>query len=107
MHFECGSNVYHGFAAGQCIQSDAGAEPRAQHALGRRAGQVARMAAAGVVGVSMGMGNDRALHRAPGIDIKVAREAVEALGAFDDQVLGVEAETRLERDTFELMTADH
>jgi hypothetical protein len=70
-------------AVGQRAQRDAGAEPRAQHALGGRRGQVRAVPGARVVGV--GVGDHRPRDRAPGIDVEVAGFAVEPFRAADEQ----------------------
>ena len=60
------------------------AEPRPQDALGRRRRQVAAMAAARMVG--MGMGQDGARDRPPGVDVEVSGRAVEAFGPLHHEI---------------------
>ena len=60
------------------------AEARAQHAFGRRRGEVVRVAAPRVVAVRMR--DHGALDRPPRVDVEIARRAVEAFLALDDQV---------------------
>jgi hypothetical protein len=67
----------------QGLQLDA-AQAGAQHALTRCTAQVGAVAAPGMVG--MGVGDDSARHRPPGVDMEVARRAIQALRAQHDQV---------------------
>ena len=76
--------VLEGLAVGQRLQVDVGAQPGAQRALAVGLRQVVRMAPAGMVGVRMG--DDRPLHRLPGVDVEIARRAVQAFGTGDDEV---------------------
>ncbi|MNT08530.1 hypothetical protein D3C72_1432740 [compost metagenome] len=91
-HMSCGMQaqrdavVADALAVGQGIEVDA-RQARQQHAAARFRAQVMGVAETGVVRV--GMGNDGALDRAPGIDIEVARRAIQALRAGDDQVAGM------------------
>ena len=82
-------------AVGQRLQGDLLAEPGAQHALRRRRGEVAAVAAARVVGVRVG--DDRALDRPPRVDVEVARRAVQAFRALHDQVFARHGERRISR----------
>ena len=74
----------HCLAVVQALQGDV-AQPRSQHPGADCRGQVGAMAAPRVVGV--GVGQHGARHRAPGVDVEVARRAVQAFGAFDDQII--------------------
>jgi hypothetical protein len=67
----------------QGLQLDT-AQAGAQHAFALRAAQVGRVAAACVV--SVGVGDDGPVHRPPGVDVEIARGAVQPLGPQDDQV---------------------
>ena len=80
---------HHGLAVGQTLQCDVGAEPRAQHAFADRGGQIGAVAAARVVGVRVR--DHRARHRPPGVDVEVARRAIQAFGAQHDQVARIAA----------------
>ena len=71
-------------AVGQRLQVDVGAEPRAQHACAVGVRQVVAVADARVVGV--GMRDDGALHRPPGIDVEIAGRAVQAFRTGDDEI---------------------
>ena len=50
-------------------------------------GRGQHMAVAGAGMVGMGVGDHRARHRPPGVDVEVARRAVQALRTGDDQVV--------------------
>jgi hypothetical protein len=69
---------------GQRLQVDL-AEPRAQHAFGRRRGEVMRVAAARVVAVRVR--DDGAIDRPPRVDVEIAGRAVQAFLALDDEVV--------------------
>ena len=75
----------HRLAVGQRLQRDV-AQPRAQHAGAGRAGEIGAVAAPRVVG--MGVRDDGARHRPPGVDEEVARRAVQAFGAQDHEIVG-------------------
>jgi hypothetical protein len=79
-------------AVAQGLQVDVVAQARAQHALGRRGGQVVRVAAPGVIGVRMR--DDGAVDRPPRIDVEVAGRAVQPFLALDDQVFHVSRRAR-------------
>ena len=70
-------------APGQGLQADI-AEPRAQQAGAFGAAQVVPVPGPRMVG--MGMGDDGAIDRPPGVDVEVAGRAVQALRAQHDQV---------------------
>lgn len=76
--------VRDGFAVGQGLQVDVGAQPRAQGAGAVGVGQVVPVPRACVV--RMGVGDDGARHRPPGVDVEIARRAVQALGPGDDEI---------------------
>ena len=78
--------VIEGFAVGQGLQVDIGAQTAAQDAGAGGGAEVVTVAGAGVI--AMTVGDDRPLHRPPGVDVEVAGWAVEAFGAGDDKVHG-------------------
>ncbi len=77
--------VHHHLAIGQALQVQPRAQPAAQHAGTDGGGQHLGVAGAGMVG--MGMGDHRPVHRAPGVDVEIARRAVQAGRAQGDQVM--------------------
>ena len=77
--------VHHRLAIGQALQVQGRAQAAAQHAGADGGGQ--HMAVAGTGMVGMGMGDHRAVHRAPGVDVEVTRCAVQALRAQGNQVV--------------------
>ena len=78
--------VHHALAPAHPLHLDvAQARPQHAHRSGRR--EVMAMAGAGVVCV--GMGDDGAIHGAPGVDVEVARRAVKPARRLDHQVLSV------------------
>ena len=68
----------------QRLQRDVGAQPLAQRASAVRVGQIVRVAPARVV--RMRVGDHGPLHRSPGVDVEIARRAIQAFGAGDDEV---------------------
>ena len=68
----------------QRLQRDVGPESLAQRALAERVGQVVGVARSRVV--RMAVRDHRAVHRTPGVDVEVARKAIQAFGAGDDEV---------------------
>ena len=79
-------------AVRQRLQVDLVAEPRAQHAFGRRRGEIVAVAAARVVGVRVR--DDGAVDRPPRVDVEIARRAVQAFAALHDQVVAAFAHAR-------------
>ena len=75
---------HHRFAIFKPLQRDV-AQPCAQHAGADGGGQVGTMAAARVVG--MGVGDDGALHRPPGVDVEAPGSAVQPFGPQHDEVV--------------------
>jgi len=73
-------------AVGQGLQGHIAADARAQDALAVAARQVMAHAPARVVAV--GMGDDGALDRAPGVDEEITGRAIQAFGTGDDEVHG-------------------
>jgi hypothetical protein len=59
-------------------------QPGPHHGARGPGRQIVAMAAPRVVG--MGMCNDRAVHRTPGVDVEVTRLAIEALGAQHHEI---------------------
>ena len=71
-------------AVTQSVQRDVLAEPRAHHTLRCRVGEIVRVSAARVVGVSMGYNGPG--YRKPGVNVEVARRTVQPTRARDDQI---------------------
>ena len=78
--------VVDGFAIGQRLQVDARAEPGSQSAGAVGLGQVVPTADACVV--RMRVRDHRAINRPPGVNVEVARRAVQPFGPGDDEVVG-------------------
>ena len=76
--------MFNDLAVLQRLQGDVGAQALSQHAFTQGVRQVVSVPPAGVV--RMAMGDDGALHRPPGVDVKVARRAVQAFGPGNDEV---------------------
>ena len=74
------------FTVGQGLQVDALAQAAAQDAGSGSGGQIVLIAGAGMV--AMAVGDHGALDRAPRVDVEVARWAVQAFRAGDDEVHG-------------------
>ena len=72
-----------GLAVRQGLQLDA-PQPGAQHPLARCAAQISGVAATGMVG--MGVRDDGARYGPPGVDVEIARRAVQPFRPEDDQV---------------------
>jgi hypothetical protein len=70
----------------QALQRDV-AQPRPHHAFCATRDQIVAMSAPGVVG--MGMGNDRPINRSPGVEVEVARRAIQTLRPTHDQIIAV------------------
>ena len=73
-----------GFAIGQRLQWHVRGDPRTEYAFAVARGQIVAHAPACVVAV--GVGDDGAIDRAPGIDVEITGWAVEAFGAGNDKV---------------------
>ncbi len=76
--------VLEAFAVGQGLQTDIVAQARAQNAFAGRRRQIMTIAAAGVI--AMGMGDDRAFHRSPRIDVEITGRTVKTFGTGNDQI---------------------
>ena len=72
-------------AVGERLQPDV-AEPCPQHAVAGRGGEVVGVAAARMVPVRVR--DHRAVDRPPGVDVEVARGAVQPFPALDDEIVG-------------------
>src|SRR6185369_578637 len=72
-------------AVGERLQVDI-AQARSQHALAGSGGEVVRIAAPRMVAVRVR--DHRAIDGPPGIDVEVARRAVQPFPALDDEVAG-------------------
>ena len=72
-------------AVRHALQGDAGPQPGAQYALCRGCCQVLAVAHAGMV--SVGMGDHGMADGPPGVDVKITRRAVQALGPLNNQIL--------------------
>ncbi len=74
-------------AVGQDLQIDVLAQSGAQDAFAGCRCQVVLVAAARMV--TVGVGNDRTFHWAPGIDVEISRRTIQAFGAGNDKIHAV------------------
>ncbi|KPW88474.1 hypothetical protein ALO79_200067 [Pseudomonas syringae pv. castaneae] len=72
------------FAVGQGLQMDVLAQSRTQDAFTGGCCQVVLIATAGMV--TVGMGDDRALNRTPGVDVEIPARTVQAFRAGNDKI---------------------
>lgn len=72
------------FAVGQGLQVDVLTQARAQNPFAGRGRQVMLITGAGMIAV--GVGNHRAFHRTPRVDIEIPGGAVQTFGARDNKI---------------------
>ena len=84
MQAELHAVVHHRLAVGQGVERDICPQAVPQYARTRGRRQIVGTAGSRMVAVTVG--NHRPLHRSPGVDIEIARRAIQAFGAGDHKV---------------------